>query len=235
MKDIKLLEVGESLPINQKLAGLVPMATDDEQVILNNDIKENGLREPVVLWRGEIVDGRCRQKACLTTNTRIMAKELDDELSEEEVAVFVKSVNTRRNLTQTQKIMVACKESLKPGSRTLSKLASDWGISVPTLKNARAVAKSCPHFIKPLFDGKSIEIEDEDGNSFKTNKITTIYSYVRRLKEKSIKEDTAHAWDDNSYIKTQKGKEWYYKQVRENSIKDVRTKMLIAELANYKF
>ena len=111
MNKIILLEVGEKFPINEEMAGIVPMASDKEQIALNDDIAANGLREPVVLWRKEIVDGRCRQKACIIAQRPIMAKELDDSLTEDEVRIFVKSVNTRRNLTATQKIISACKDS----------------------------------------------------------------------------------------------------------------------------
>ena len=50
----------KTYPINEDLAGLVPMANEAEQLILKNEIKEeNGLLLPVVLWRGHNVDGRC--------------------------------------------------------------------------------------------------------------------------------------------------------------------------------
>ena len=48
MLNIKLLPVGETFPINQELAGLVPMSSEAEQASLTADIKANGLQEPVV-------------------------------------------------------------------------------------------------------------------------------------------------------------------------------------------
>ena len=77
MNKIILLEVGEKFPINEEMAGIVPMASDKEQIALTDDIAANGLREPVVLWRKEIVDGRCRQKACNIAQRPIMAIQLN--------------------------------------------------------------------------------------------------------------------------------------------------------------
>ena len=57
----------KALPIHE-YAGLVPMASEKEQVALTIDIKANGLREPILLWRGEVVDGRCRMKSCLSNH-----------------------------------------------------------------------------------------------------------------------------------------------------------------------
>ena len=235
MDRVILQEVGKSFPINHKLAGVVPMASDTEQALLTEDIKKNGLREPITLYRGEIVDGRCRQIACLLSGTRIMAKELDDDLTEDEVRIFVKSVNTRRNLTSTQKIMSACRESLRPGSGTVKDVAKAWGVSKTILDNARYIVRVRPEFLDPLFNGQGVTIIDSNGKKTVSTKVSAIYAYLRR-EEQAVKEDTQHGWDENAYIKTQAGKEWYYKQVKmADSIGSVKYKMLVAELANYKF
>ncbi len=156
--NIKLLKVGDTLPINNELAGLVPMASEAEQAALTQDISINGLREPVILWKGSIIDGRCRQLACTLANKPLMSKELDNNLTEEEVRIFVKSVNTRRNLTHTQKVMSACYESLRPESNSTIKIAKAWGISKGILDNARYITKTNPEIAKALFNGKSLNI-----------------------------------------------------------------------------
>ena len=48
-------------------------------------------------------------------------------------------------------------------------------------------------------------------------------------------QDNSHGWSEDSQIKTQAGKEWYYEQIAiASKMGDVKYKMLIAELANYK-
>lgn len=230
---VRLIKDG-AFPVNDKLAGLVPMASDAEQAVLMADIKDSEQRDPIVLWRGEVVDGRCRQKALTTLGKHILYKELDSSLTEDEVRVFVKSVNIRRNLTPTQKVMSACRESLREGeTRAVAIIAKTWGISRDILGNARFIAKENPEWLDVLFNGGSVEIIDSNGKPKYTNKITTIYAYLKKLSE-AVEEDDVHAWKEDAYIKTQAGKEWYYEQVA-NMEQTVKTKMLIAELANYKF
>ena len=224
-------------PINEKLAGLVPMATEAEQAVLTADINENEQRDAIVLWRGEVVDGRCRQKALTTLGKHILYKELDDKLTEEEVRIFVKSVNTRRNLTPTQKVMVACMESLKPTeTRSIAVIAKSWGISRDILGNARFITKENPSWAEILFNGGSVEVIDTNGRAKLTNKVTTIYAYLKKLSE-AVEEDNQHAWQEDTYIKTQAGKEWYYTKVASLGLKpeDVPMRMVVAELTNYKF
>lgn len=224
--------------INEDLAGLVPMANEAEQAVLTMEIQqEDGLLLPIVLWRGEIVDGRCRQKACIALNIEMTTTDLDSTLTFEEVAKKVKGLNSRRNLTPTQKVMAACKQSLRKSNKvSIVDLAKSWGISRDILSNARYIAAEAPHYIDTLFNGGAVTIIDNNGNEKITNKVTTIYSYLKKVEEKA-KEDTTYAWQEDTYINTQAGKEWYYSQVRELESTDnsVRLKMLVAELANYKF
>lgn len=236
MTETKVRKPSEGpFPINEKLAGIVPMALPAEQAALTNDLMNSGQKDPIVLWKGEVVDGRCRQKALVTIGKEILYRELDSSLTEEEVKVFVKSVNIRRNLTTAQKIISACRESMVPGSASIVAIAKSWGIGDKTLKNARYIARERPEFIDPLFNGKTVKIENAEGKGIESNKITAIYAFLKR-KEESVVENTDHAWVEDSYIKTQAGKEWYYRQLEEICmIGEKKTKMLIAELANYKF
>lgn len=238
MTEVKVrLSKDGAFPINDKLAGLVPMASEAEQAVLMADIKDSEQRDPIVLWRGEVVDGRCRQKALTTLGRHMLYRELADSLTEDEVRVFVKSVNTRRNLTSTQKVMSACRESLREGeTRAVAIIAKTWGISRDILGNARFIAKENPDMAETLFNGGSVEIIDANGKAKLTNKVTTIYAYLKKLSE-AVEEDNQYAWQEDTYIKTQAGKEWYYTQVSSlDSQTDIlRVKMLLAELANYKF
>ena len=236
MTEIKVrLSKDGAFPVNEKLAGLVPMASDAEQAVLTADINENEQRDAIVLWRGEVVDGRCRQKALTTLGKHILYKELDDVLTEDEVKIFVKSVNTRRNLTPTQKVMIACRESFT-STKSIVLIAKSWGIGKDILGNARFIVRENPEWEEVLFNGGSVAVIDNKGNEKYTNKVTTIYAYLKKLSE-AVEEDNQYAWQEATYIKTQAGKEWYYMHVAnlETQADILRVKMLVAELANYKF
>lgn len=231
------LREGQAFEVNEELAGIVPMANMAEQAALTEDIRENGLREPVILWRNKIVDGRCRQKACLATGVRIKAKELDDDLTEEDVMVVVKSLNTRRNLSPTQKLISACKETFNPKNKAKSiiGLAKAWGVSHTLLKNARYIYTERNEFIEPLFQGGCVTIVGSNGKETQTNKISAIYAYLKREEENANRNDE-HGWNPDAQIKTQAGKEWYYAQlgiIGKDTTVPIR--MMMVELANFKF
>ena len=238
MTEVKIrMNKDGAFEVNENLAGLVPMASESEQAVLTADIQANEQRDPIVLWRGKVIDGRCRQKALVMLGKHILYKELDDKLTEDEARVYVKSVNSRRNLTATQKVMSACRESLRPEeARPLDVIAKSWGIGRELLNNARYMAKIRPEFVERLFNGETVEIATSSNEKKFTNKITTIYAYLKRETEQ-VKEDISYAWKADSYIKTQAGKEWYYEQVAmlDNDKDNMRVRILLQELANYKF
>ena len=234
MKDIIELEIGEVFPINEKLAGIVPMAIPAEQEALTASIKENGLRESVVLWRGDIVDGRCRQKSCTLAHVAVRARHLDDSLTEEEVVEWVKGANTRRNLTMAQKMMVASKESLKEGSKSLIDIAKSWAISRRSLTYANYISKARPEFIEPLLNGLTVPIIDAKGKHTQTNKITAIQAYIKR-EEENVTEVPSHEWSANDNIYTQAGRDWFYEFIKETGTTNVKVMMELVVRANDKF
>lgn len=235
MSDIKVrLAKDGPFEVNHKLAGIVPLAIPSEQEVLTENIKDNDQKEPIVLWQGKVVDGRCRQKALTQLNKNIVYRELDDELTEEEVQVYVKSVNTRRNLTSSQKVAVACREYTSSKHNTTQlKVAKSWGISVMILKNAIWLNELDHTIIDTIFDGGVVPVVDSKGNHKLSNKVTTIYAHYKRVKEATI-EDNTYGWKADSNIITQAGKDWYYETIASIG-DDIRTKQLLSELANYKF
>lgn len=236
MDDMKTRRIEDgAFPIDEELAGVVPMALPAEQATLTAHIKEYGQKEPIVLWRGNVVDGRCRQKALVTLGRHISYKELDSELSRSDVEVYVKAVNTRRNLTSSQKVAAACKEYIKnKGVVTQTKVAKSWGISARILLNAVWLYELDSSIIQTVFDGGTIAIVDSKGNHKLSNKITSIYAHYKRVQE-AVVEDSSNGWKEGSNINTQAGKDWYYEVVSSNAVGNVAIKMLLSELANYKF
>lgn len=222
------------------LANLVAMASAYEQISLTEDIAGNGQREPAVLWRGRIIDGRCRQLACITLGIELLVRELDSNLSRDEVALVVKSLNTRRNLTDMQKAMTAYKQQEEYGTENVD-AARKWGIPLGTYKNARYIAVNKPEFIEPLFNGKSIEILDPDkGYMVTTNKINTLARIIKKAVDKVVvvrdsSEEVSFAVDGR--IRTEAGKDWYYNRVAQLGIPNdaYQIRMDYVELANLKF
>ena len=100
------------MPIYQihEVANIFPRMSAEEFVQLKADIKENGLREPIWLHEGQIIDGRNRYWACQEVGAEIHAREWDGSGS---LTAFVVSLNLhRRHLDESQRAIVGAR--IKP-------------------------------------------------------------------------------------------------------------------------
>lgn len=226
------------------LANIVAMAGEREQAALTQDILRNGQREPAVLWRGQIVDGRCRQLACTTLDIPLETRELDSSLTEAEVSKIVKSLNTRRNLTETQKIVSAYLEQQRTG-QTNGQIADEWAIAVRSLQNFKYVATHRPELIEPLFNGDSVKVIDPDkGHKITTNKVNTLARIIKLGQEQgkveivTPTEIESKQFNVHGIIKTEIGKAEHRNLVNAfkcSSSKEEMFSAMAAELMNYKY
>lgn len=226
------------------LATIVAMANEREQAALTQDIRKNGQKEPAVLWQGMIVDGRCRQLACATLGVDLDTRELDSSLSEAEVAKIVKSLNTRRNLTETQKIVSAYLEQQRTGA-TNRQIAEEWAVSVRSLQNFKYVAMHRPELVDPLFNGDSVKVIDPDRSvKVTTNKVNTLARIVKLERElgkvEVVKPEGVEAMSYSvmSTISTEVGRAEHkdlVKAFKYSPNKEQMFSAMCAELMNYKY
>ena len=72
------MDENQKYPISY-LAHLFPDMTDAQFERLVKSIQANGLRVPITVWRGEIIDGRHRYAACLRAGVKPRFEYLDDD------------------------------------------------------------------------------------------------------------------------------------------------------------
>jgi ParB-like chromosome segregation protein Spo0J len=89
-------------------ADLFPMMTSLELEALTADIKENGLHHPVVLYHGEILDGRNRLLACERAGVEPTFNSYDGD-DPGALALALSMNGPRRNLTAAQRAIVAAR------------------------------------------------------------------------------------------------------------------------------
>lgn len=148
---VELLEGKNELKIHPA-AELFPPMTEAEFLGLKEDIREHGQREDIVVWQGQLIDGRHRLRACRELGIEPQVAELMDETDPWQ---YVVSHNLhRRHLTTAQRAMVADKlASRKQGEKkpdsgiplsqpTQAEAAKLVNVSVDSVKQARKIRKT---------------------------------------------------------------------------------------------
>lgn len=90
------------------IAEIFPRMSDEEFAALRTDISDHGIREPVWLWNGQLIDGRHRHQACVDLGIKCPTRNYTG--SQSSLVAFVLSLNLkRRHLNESQRAMVAAR------------------------------------------------------------------------------------------------------------------------------
>ena len=116
------------------IADIFPMMSDDELAELAADIKANGLREPICVHDGRIIDGRNRYLACERAGIEPRFKVYPGD--DNGILPFVLSLNLhRRHLNESQRAAVAARvANIQHGGDRRSDQAAD----LPLVSQAEA-------------------------------------------------------------------------------------------------
>ncbi|WP_257283297.1 DNA modification methylase [Endozoicomonas sp. SESOKO1] len=137
------------------IADIFPLMDGQPLADLTDDIKTHGLREPIWLYEGQILDGRNRYRACQAAGVEPVFV----DYQEDDPVGFVVSLNLhRRHLNKGQKAISAGKaadakkeDNLKRGSEgqicpsgktTISEAAKQFDVGSTTVKSAKQVLKT---------------------------------------------------------------------------------------------
>jgi hypothetical protein len=127
-------------PRPHPLANLIPEMLRDEYCELVADIKANGLKQPIMLYGGMILDGRHRAKACAELG--ITPTTVEFAGSEQEAKALVLSLNVqRRHLTHEQKLVTVDAELKRDPAQSDRAIATKAKVSPTTVGKVRASAE----------------------------------------------------------------------------------------------
>lgn len=158
-------------------ANIFPMLSPEKLSELADDIKENGLLDPIIRYQGKILDGRNRLLACEQSGIR---PRFDEFGGDDDAALsFVMSKNLkRRHLTTGEAAMIGARyATLKHGT---NQYKVDRSADRPSTSNAEAAAmvevseKSIRRAKKVIKDGVPALEEMVKANKIKVRTAATI-------------------------------------------------------------
>ncbi len=131
------------------VADLFPMLPDDELKDLADDIKTNGLQQPIVVSAGVLIDGRNRLVACEMVDVEPDFTELNGTT---DPVTFIMSANlARRHMTKGQRAMAGVKALSVNNSQ--SEVASVVGVDRSYVSQARQLLDADPDLADQVLAG----------------------------------------------------------------------------------
>ena len=134
-----------------------PMMSDSEYAEFKEDIARNGCREPIVLWKGQLLDGRNRLRACEELDKKPPIVSIGDHL---DPVAYVMSCNLhRRHLTVSQRSICAAKlvklqsNGAPDGARTIDDAATAFGVGSRTVDRAVEDLEFQARPVRPAVEG----------------------------------------------------------------------------------
>ena len=152
-----------------QLAALFPELPPEELTLLARDIKARGQLEPIIVYKGLILDGRNRYRACQIAGVKPRIEEFNEKATKGSAEEFVLSRNLRRrHLSMGQKAAIALdwskqRESSPDPEKTkmsgrpkgaLSEAAKCIGINEQRVFEARQIRDANPRLYKEVKEGR---------------------------------------------------------------------------------
>lgn len=114
------------LQIDEEFKNIIPPQSDDEHKRLEREILKDGVKEPIEVWNGVIVDGHNRYSICQKHALPCQAKELKFDSREDAKLYIIRKQLARRNLPVAaigdlkleEKEIVAKQAKARQGKRT---------------------------------------------------------------------------------------------------------------------
>lgn len=128
------------------LASLMPMMDDESFARLRADIAKNGIRQPMVLYRGFLLDGRNRLKAARSLNLALDASHFRTFSGDDDAAqAFVISENMNRRQLNNKQKREFCKEMIRRYPNVVDReFERQTGMSKNTFAAARDELNNSP-------------------------------------------------------------------------------------------
>lgn len=149
-----------------------------EYEALKRDIDSTGQINPIIIWRGEVIDGRTRLAICQSLNIEVTVSEikwntLDDEISE--IIDLLHAGKTKR----TSSYIIDIIESPSCTGLKIKDLALRTQSSPTVIKQLKYIKKNNIDIYNILKCGNKVRINTKNGNTKDTDKVSPIYNAIK--------------------------------------------------------
>ena len=143
------------------LANIFPRMSDEEFKALVDDIRANGLRQPITTYQGQILDGRHRYDAAKQAGRELTDKDFVELKPGDDPLKFVISQNVqRRHLNESQRAIIAAEiANLQKGANQHTIVGSS--IDLPTAAKMLNVGEASVKRARKVFDKAAPEIVEQ--------------------------------------------------------------------------
>ena len=190
------------------IANIMPLMDNDEKKALELDMGVNGQIQPIILYRGKVVDGRNRLNALKALGQKtVRCRKILNNLTLKDVQNYVISAETRRKQSKTQLAITAL--GLVDGKviKTMGLAAKTLGISTKQVQRAKQLKELLSALdLKHLHDGNLYTTLDGK----KTASLGSIIADVESRTALKFEELLASGSSDTDYILNSKD----YKEAR---------------------
>ncbi len=173
------------------LAECFPMLPDSELQELADDIKANGLRQNIVVYEGQILDGRNRHAACQIAGVPIENFIIQYEGSDP-IGYVISANLIRRHLEVGARAMIAAKlatatvggdhSTNSTNGVSVAQVAKQMNVGTTSITTARAILKADPAVAADVKAGKiSLNEGAKRAGVAKKRKLPRIFSRKGRL------------------------------------------------------
>lgn len=188
MKEIVTMKLSDLSIHDEALA--TPRMTSEQYEALKIDIEENGQHDPVLIYRGKIVDGRHRFLILTELNKETIAcVKMPNNSTLDEIRRTVRSKETRRHETPTQ-LAISAYRYINSSKKniTQAEASKKFGISVKTIGFVKKISKEFMRedIIDFLFNGDNINI-GTDINPYYTDSLKAISNWLDESRAKQTK------------------------------------------------
>lgn len=178
-------------------ANATPVMTNEQYNALKIDIEKNGQIDPVIMFRGKIVDGRHRYKILNELNNKhIIGVSMPNNSTLDDIKSLVKSKETHRHQTPTQLAIYAYRQMMSHNSNSKNKdknmtqadAAKEFGVVVKQIGRVVRIDNKLmrPDILDLLFDGNKFNIGTIN-RPILTDSLQSVINYLDKLNAEQSK------------------------------------------------